>query len=262
MDKIHPLVTPLYITMLIYIIRNNVNNKVYIGQTTKSLEERWKGHLSQCRSGQPFHLYRAMRKYGIDNFYPEILVDNIRSRDELNQLEQYYIDKFDSVANGYNMALGGYVNVMSQPEIKEHHDNVMRSDNVRNKISKTVKQNIANGQITDEYRAKMSNIAKDRYNSPQGEIAKEKFRKSYVFTPEHQAAANAGRYKGVYCINESGQEVARFDKVKDAAEWWYYNGYNNVNSSNQLCDWIKKSYKENKFIKGLKWIYLKKGDKR
>ena len=50
--------------MLIYLITNDVNNKVYVGQTTKSLEERIQGHRSAMVSGVDTHIYRAMRKYG------------------------------------------------------------------------------------------------------------------------------------------------------------------------------------------------------
>lgn len=50
--------------MIIYKIYNDVNSKLYIGQTTKSLEERINGHHSSMIGGQDTHLYRAMRKYG------------------------------------------------------------------------------------------------------------------------------------------------------------------------------------------------------
>ena len=60
--------------------------------------------------------------------------------------------------------------------------------------------------------------------------------------------------KSVYCINESNEVVAKFDRVKDAAIWWMSTGYK-VKHYDQLCDKIKESSKQNRFIKGLKWFY-------
>ena len=77
--------------MIIYKITNNINNKVYIGLTTHSLENRWSKHLSEMRNiNNNKHLYRAMRKYGIENFS----IEKIDSSDDfkiLGQLEREYI---------------------------------------------------------------------------------------------------------------------------------------------------------------------------
>ena len=56
----------------IYKIINDINDKVYIGQTSYSLETRFKEHLYKVNLDRP--LYRAMRKYGIDNFHIEEIV--------------------------------------------------------------------------------------------------------------------------------------------------------------------------------------------
>ena len=73
----------------IYIIKNNINDKVYIGQITLNAEERFKQHLkdSSCCNT---HLYKAMRKYGKEHFYYEIIEDNL-SYEELLIREKYWI---------------------------------------------------------------------------------------------------------------------------------------------------------------------------
>lgn len=93
---------------LIYIIRNSINEKVYIGQTIMSLEDRWKTHLKPSVSKQRgnYKIYNAMNKYGKENFYCEILEDDIPI-EELNNKEIYYIEKYDSFENGYNSTKGG-----------------------------------------------------------------------------------------------------------------------------------------------------------
>ena len=59
----------------------------------------------------------------------------------------------------------------------------------------------------------------------------------------------------MYCINEDGVIVEHFDTVKSAAHWWYNNGYGTVKHWYTLCDMIKRSNVNNRFIKGLKWVY-------
>ena len=52
----------------IYIIKNTINKKVYIGQTKVSVYIRWKEHLRHTSYGDQL-INRAMRKYGVNNFY-------------------------------------------------------------------------------------------------------------------------------------------------------------------------------------------------
>ena len=51
----------------IYKIVNKINNKVYIGQTTRTIDIRWKQHLNNINHVDT-HLYRAMKNYGPENF--------------------------------------------------------------------------------------------------------------------------------------------------------------------------------------------------
>ena len=90
----------------IYIIRNTINNKVYIGQTRTSVNQRWSEHLRHARYGNQV-INRAMRKYGIDKFYIETL--EICEVSELDKREIYYIDLYDSTdkSKGYNVSIGG-----------------------------------------------------------------------------------------------------------------------------------------------------------
>ena len=92
----------------IYIIRNKVNNKVYIGQTIHTLHERFLQHTraSRIRLSPHRKLCNAIRKYGKEQFYIELLEDNI-PLSLLNEREIYYIEKYDSYNEGYNATVGG-----------------------------------------------------------------------------------------------------------------------------------------------------------
>ena len=97
--------------MLIYKITNNINNKAYIGQTIKKAEERWKEHQRHSAgthlNDQNKVLYKAMRKYGIQNFSFEVLQDNIEDYDQLDKAEMYWIDFYQTFLHGYNETSGG-----------------------------------------------------------------------------------------------------------------------------------------------------------
>lgn len=162
------------------------------------------------------------------------------------------------MVDDYNMTAGGESNPMDCKRSREKHDSIMRSDDVRSRISASVKATYAKtGGPTEQHRKRLSDNKKALYASKQGDIVKAKFRASYVFTKEHQLAAIEGRKKSVYCIDIDGNVIAKFDAVKAAAQWWLQNGYV-VKSYDQLCDKIKQSFVEDKYIKGLKWIYVDK----
>ena len=90
----------------IYVIKNRCNNKVYIGQTRTSIEQRWKEHLRDSKRCK-YTLYNAMRKYGIENFYVEQL--DVCDVNMLDEMEISYIKKFKSTDDryGYNISTGG-----------------------------------------------------------------------------------------------------------------------------------------------------------
>ena len=112
--------------MLIYIAKNRINNKIYIGQTTKTLEERISFYKreSQSNSEHMRPMGIAIKKYGLENFTFSILKDNIQTKDELDYYEKFYISKYDACNPdiGYNIELGGN-------SIEKH------SDIVKQKIS-------------------------------------------------------------------------------------------------------------------------------
>ena len=86
----------------IYKITNKVNGKSYIGQTRYTIEFRWRQHLHK-KDNTYFH--NAIKKYGVDNFIVEKLEEcNI---EDLNEKEIYYIAKYNTFKDGYNLTIGG-----------------------------------------------------------------------------------------------------------------------------------------------------------
>ena len=90
----------------IYKITNIKTGKVYIGKTTKSLNDRLQGQINNADKGNNFKLSFAIRKYCKENFIIEP-IDFAETRDELNEKEVYYISEYKSLEDGYNMTIGG-----------------------------------------------------------------------------------------------------------------------------------------------------------
>ena len=94
----------------IYCIKNDINNKIYIGKTIYSIEHRFKEHLRDARNKKcTSKLHRAILKYGSNHFYPELLEECDNSL--LSDKEKYYIQKYNTVYDGYNITFGGETSV-------------------------------------------------------------------------------------------------------------------------------------------------------
>ena len=82
----------------VYKIENLINGKIYIGQSIH-IERRWKEH---CIPSSKSLIGKAIKKYGKENFSFQVL--NECAQENLDELEEYYISKYNSIApNGYNI---------------------------------------------------------------------------------------------------------------------------------------------------------------
>ena len=94
----------------VYKITNNVNGKIYIGQTRVTEPQRWQQHIWHAYNdsdNDSLLLCRAIKKYGKENFTRTILEEC--DNQFLNEREKYWINYFDSTNHdiGYNVAEGG-----------------------------------------------------------------------------------------------------------------------------------------------------------
>lgn len=89
----------------IYKITNKINGKIYIGKTEQNIEERFKQHLRDARqkTKEIRPLYRAINKYGSDNFIIEVIEETLVPEER----EIYWINQLNAYRNGYNATLGG-----------------------------------------------------------------------------------------------------------------------------------------------------------
>jgi hypothetical protein len=127
------------------------------------------------------------------------------------------------------------------------HDSRMRSDEVRVAISNTMKKKVANNELFGpEHRKHLSEAMKGNQHFL-----------GHKRTQEAIDATRRSLFKKVYCVDETGLRIASFDSVRDACEWWYPEYIKSRKCKNiyTLSDVIKLSFKENRFILGIRWIY-------
>jgi group I intron endonuclease len=91
---------------IVYKVTNEESGKVYIGATTKSIDERKKDHIIKANNSSTNKFHSAISTYGAESFKWE-QVDTALSTDELAQKEKEYILKYNSKEEGYNIDSGG-----------------------------------------------------------------------------------------------------------------------------------------------------------
>lgn len=127
----------------IYIIKNNLNGKCYIGQSIK-IRSRIKDHMRNAKNGKlDLPIYRAINKYGFHNFTIDILESFIPDADmtntdlikQLDQLEIKYIEEYNAYTDGYNCTKGGDFGVLGLKMTEER----------KKKVSENSKKLVASG---------------------------------------------------------------------------------------------------------------------
>ena len=82
-------------------------NRSYIGQSIQSPNQRRLEHISGSRRvKKTYHFHNALEKYGIDAFSWEV-ISYADSIEELNLLEEKFINEYNSIENGFNIRNGG-----------------------------------------------------------------------------------------------------------------------------------------------------------
>lgn len=161
-------------TGYIYLIQNSITGAGYVGQTITSVAKRFSQHKIDARSEKDFHLYRAMRKYGVENFTVTAIA-SCEDGDFLNELERHYIKffgTFSSDGHGYNATLGGDGQTgRACSEATRHKLRIANlgkrySEETRAKLS-AMRRGMKWGPRSLEARMRMSEAAKGRKHTPE-----------------------------------------------------------------------------------------------
>lgn len=134
-------------TKSIYIIKNKINNKVYIGQAVDP-QHRFISHISRAKTNADHSaIHDAIIALGKENFYYEILEQNIEN---YNEREQYWIKYYNSIVpNGYNLTQGG-----EEPPTwygEQHPRSVISNQDVLNIIKDLQNSKLTQVEIAKKY---------------------------------------------------------------------------------------------------------------
>lgn len=136
----------------VYIHTNKINGKKYIGITSQRLARRWRNGNGYYQNE---HFYRAICKYGWDNFTHEVIREGL-TKEEACLLEKQLIAKYhtNEELHGYNKSTGGEFPVQG----------VKLSEETKRKMSESHKKIV----FTEEWKKNMSIAAKKRGNMKTG----------------------------------------------------------------------------------------------
>lgn len=200
----------------IYIIKTPYSNKVYIGQTRRDIQQRFKEHKTKDIDTK---LAQAFNKYGLDNFTCELVETLVNpSEKQLNEREIYWIQHYNSYKQGYNMTPGGFNMDSAIEAIKKP---VEKRDKDTFELLQTYKSVSDAARDIDEmhYESIRKNICKC--------CAKDKqvhevygFRWNYVGEDIDTIKRGEKRKKSVYmCDKITHNILQKFDSAKDAGNY-------------------------------------------
>ncbi len=225
----------------VYEIFNTVNGKRYIGSSV-NIKIRWRGHTATLKSGksQSIKLQNAWNKYGEQSFKFNIVEVVDGNKEILYKREQYWMDFYDSVKNGYNMcpASGSVAGIKRSEETKAKLSKAItgkqHSEETKHKISESRKLKT----ISEETRRRMSEAQKGRKHSLETREKISNSAKGRLFsddTKEKLSERNTGKIPSA----ETRAKISAANKGRKHTE----------ESKAKMSESMKKRWEERKSLK-------------
>ena len=177
----------------IYKITNDVNEKIYIGKTSKTIEERFREHCKDAfrEKNEKRPLYSAMRYYGIEHFKIEKIEECLP--EEASKREQFWIGYYKGYTDGYNATLGGDGKYLFN----------------HSQIAKRLEEYPYPKEIAEEFSCSVDLIYV---------IAKE-----FNIQVLNKGYENVNAKKKISQFTKTGDFIQSFNSTQEAAEWCFEN---------------------------------------
>ncbi len=130
--------------MIVYLITNLVNNKKYVGLTTRNIKVRWYEHIKKSKQSNlsNISLHKDIFIYGKNNFKIEVLEECL-SINKMCFYERKYIFDLDTIKNGYNQNSGGTYYEVS--------DKLKKKSSIESNLSKEVYVYYISGEFFSKF---------------------------------------------------------------------------------------------------------------
>lgn len=233
------------------------NGKMYVGITSKSRpEDRW-GYEGSGYS-ENAHFWAAIKKYGWNNFKHIVVVHGV-DVDTACRLEEYLIEKYDSMNNGYNQTSGGLyptevtdeIRAIISKKIRAYHDSLSEgewsskfighkiSDITRKKISAKHKGRKIPKEVVDRRVATFKANMTDERRKMYGDITRG--RKISAETRAKLSKINKGKSVSVETrANMSQKAIQRHKEINYI--WVHHNSIEHIIDSLDLYDYLDQGY--------------------
>lgn len=228
----------------IYKITNQINQKSYIGQTSRDVQIRWKEHIQKANKldkNNIQHIHYALAKYGIKNFTFEVIEEC--PNDLLDERETYWITIYNSFKDGYNLTKGGKTTKL------DHYQN--KDDLI---IYLYTIEHFSCRQIADKISMNKNYIGRilTKYNIPHNEKLNQNMK-------NFQKYGNSFNKKAVQCLDLNTHKlIQEFESQREAARWLMLNKYTTNKSEKSVSGAISSvCNKKLKSAYGFYWQFKK-----
>ena len=217
--------------MYIYCITNMINNKMYVGKMSKSVNK------SKSYLGSGVVINKAIQKYGKESFIKEILEENVKP-EELSIREIFWIEKLNTkLPNGYNLTDGGEGTAgykKTRIQIENHRKAIIgkkASEETKRKISnahvgkrktevhaKNISKGLKGRKLSQDHIKKVSEANKGKKISEEHKKMISDFHKGRLTSEETKvkmSLANKAKVK-IQQLSLDGQVIATYESIKEA----------------------------------------------
>lgn len=232
----------------IYMYINKENNRKYIGQA-KDFNKRHKHHIA--KSSNKYPIDKAFNKYGEENFEIKILIENVKSKDDLNEYEKFFIKRYKTLSTewGYNISNGGE---------SGHNNFAGKTEEEMMEIKRKISEN--NKDIKGENNPMYGRKGKDnpRYGIKVSEESKQKRRETVLKNGTYKGKNNPMYGKHRYGIDSAnlGCLIDRFDNKGNLIDTKYQFEYVEIgflsSSISTICKWYECNENKEEWYKKYK----------
>ena len=182
---------------IIYKAVNTITDEVYIGATTKSIEERKQDHIQKANKKVGGYFQEAIGTYGPEAFNWEE-IDTASTNDELALKERKYILENNAVEEGYNSDRGGGIT------------KTVYQYNLDGSLKNTFEDLTSAGNSIGVRKQDISRTCWSVNHSLGGYLWSYEYREPFITEPDN-------RKKQVIQLNLDGEEITRFNSASEAS---------------------------------------------